>query len=1255
MVKWFGSKGAQGKAVAEPQSAIRVSWDRSGVRFHPQPALAAWLDAPAAYAQDVDLALLLRQLVDEGFAAAADGQAFMDWESIYQVASSTAHAGALPILKLPAQQSWRPILASAGGLADEDFSIRIEGWIGPAGERIPGAVQLLGAAASRDGADSLLPEAAWRAVEAIAEMRAQRGTKRTHEQNKQDWSRVRRLALLAGAELSGFLSKTVVLTPERIDIELRKGASGAQDMVEILPGFDGAPGRWLEVFDRIGPVQDRYEIPDGSGMVHVLLSDDAKAVLSEIHRLPGRRIAGARAEAFLRNPFATLGPAAERVIDPQQFERAREDAGIVFAKFSAVIVEDQSGYPCDVGLLVEEVFEGKLVAETVKFEAPDELQAFIAKLDARISAGAQCCHWQGFDLEILGDTPDQLAKLKFALDRISQPRKIKATDIFDLSLYSERIGGFGVEKPYYSPFISKKSDEAGWVPENIDLGLWFTNAKGEAVAIALDGRDLEKFRKDVEQAEAEKREAFSFPGCPQPVPTGWAKEALDTLGRVKDEVKGGAYDPAKGKPERRAIGRKGLVVKPNVDGLDYEERRGKLAGSSGPANLPTRIREGVELKEHQLTGLAWLQKMWGHSPSACRGALLADDMGLGKTIQLLSFMAALIESEPGVDPFLVVAPVSLLDNWKAEIEKFFVDGTMDVLTLYGTNLASKRAPKSSFDEGLLESGSPKLLAPGWLGSAQVVLTTYETLRDLEFSLAAQKWSVMVCDEAQKIKNPNAMVTRAAKKQNARLKIACTGTPVENTLADLWCLFDFVQPGLLGSLKDFGGKYRRPIEAEGDAEAEARVAELRELIEPQKLRRTKAEVAKDLPRKILNEGCRKLPLSPRQRALYADAVAQFKSRGPAPASSLQSPLGLLQYLRRLCSDPRPPGHIATSDEPVDAVKRASPKMDWMLRRLKEIEASGSGDKVIVFCEFRDLQRVIQRAIAEVFGFVPDVINGDTSTESGSSGSRQARINAYQESPGFKVIVLSPLAVGFGVNIQAANHVIHYTRTWNPAKEDQATDRAYRIGQKKDVHVYYPVVVGGDFMTFDEKLDLLLERKRTLSHDMLNGSGDISPADFADIESPGGGSPFSEELFAPTDVGSLAPEAFETFCALLWSKQGFAKTIKTPKTGDGGVDVVAINGNQGALIQCKSSGVDGKELGWEAIKDVAAGAAAYAARYPGVCFELIAATNRRFNQPARQQASLLKVRLVERDDLIAMLERHPTKRGELDRFAMAGWSA
>ncbi len=451
------------------------------------------------------------------------------------------------------------------------------------------------------------------------------------------------------------------------------------------------------------------------------------------------------------------------------------------------------------------------------------------------------------------------------------------------------------------------------------------------------------------KAQEEKRESFTFSGCPKPVPVAWATAALETLGKAQEDVGKRSFAPKSPASRNRTSERRGLVVKANVDTLDYQEHRGSLSPSGEPPRLPSSLLPGVSLKDHQLTGVAWLQHLWRMSPSACRGALLADDMGLGKTIQLLTFIAAAIEHEPKIDPFLMVAPVSLLENWKEEIFKFFAPGTMDVLTLYGPALAQKRVPKRELEAELVNAGATRLLAPGWLGSAQVVLTTYETLRDLEFSLARQRWSAMICDEAQKIKNPNALVTRAAKKQNARLKVACTGTPVENTLTDIWCLFDFVQPGLLGALKEFGQRYRKPIEAETNEEKE-RIEELRALIEPQKLRRTKAEVAKDLPKKIEVESCRALPISDRQRSYYADAIATFRGgEKSGRGTGLQSPLGLLQYLRRLCSDPRPHGQVSTDLEPVADIERRSPKMSWLVGQLRVIESRA--EKAIIFWVLR----------------------------------------------------------------------------------------------------------------------------------------------------------------------------------------------------------------------------------------------------------------------------------------------------------------
>lgn len=1206
---------------------------------------------PSRFGSERELAAFLLQAEDEGIARIEGDTVFLEWSGVFRLMESPAHAESFPLLGLPAVEPWRPVLASSGSLTDEGFSIHLAGWRAPDGSSPKGDAIVDGAVLRAAGRTILLTRSAWETAEAVFAFRRERqGVGGSPDANRRAWAFVRSKAVSAGADLSDFLAKTVVLTPERLDIWLRKADVLAGNVVEVMPGFEGQPARWIEMFDRLGQIPERYDIPDGEGMTHVLITPEVRTVLREIKRMSGRRVAGDRAEAFVRNPFAALGPDASKVVNPEQFEQARDDAGISLARFTTHVRRDAHGYPFETGLLIEESVGGEIRGELVRFEGTADLSKFLEKLESRIATGSHCCHWEGYDLEILGDTQGQADALRAVLADMERPQGVSASEVLDLSRYSERVEGFGVEKPYYSPFIARKSGDEGWFPENVEFGVLYTpEGGGETVAVSLDDENMAAFREEINKAKSEGRETFDFPGCPKPIPVAWAEETLGTFSAAANDLGKGKFDPESEKEKVRAKKRKGLVVKPNVDILDYEERRGSLTPPVDELPAPpVSLRQGMSLKEHQIWGVTWLLHLWSRSPVECRGALLADDMGLGKTLQLLSFMACALQRDPTADPFLVVAPVSLLENWAEEIDRFFEPDTFRVLTLYGDALSRKRLPKDAVDAELAGQGITRLLRRDWLGNANVVLTTYETLRDLEFSLASQKWSAMVCDEAQKIKNPNAMVTRAAKKQNARFKIACTGTPVENTLTDIWCLFDFVQPGLLGALKDFGERYRKPIEAETEEEM-ARVEELRSIIEPQKLRRTKAEVAKDLPRKIEVPECRSLPLSDRQRALYADAVGSFRNR--AGGEGISSHLGLLQYLRRLCSDPRHPGMFATDTTPVAEIERHSPKMAWMVKALSTIR--DRGEKAIVFCEFRDLQRTLQRVVSERFGFTPDVINGDTSACSASANSRQKRIKAFQEGRGFGVIILSPLAVGFGVNIQAANHVIHFTRTWNPAKEDQATDRAYRIGQTKDVFVYYPVVVAEDFLTFDAKLDTLLEWKRDLSTDMLNGTGDLRPSDFGDLGAPDGGNAFGDEFITPDDLGSLDGDAFEAFCALLWSKMGYRKTRRTPKSGDGGVDVVAISGKAGVLIQCKSSSVEGRELGWEAVKDVVAGAAGYAARFPGVKFSLAAVTNRRFNGTARVQAAVNHVELIDFDGLAERLSETPVKRGELASHFFEGW--
>jgi hypothetical protein len=1071
------------------------SYHSAGLSFVPESRRVDWLSDPFDKFACEELASFLSQLEEQGVADATDGEVLIAWRQVYQIQNSPEYGSSYPLLKLPPVSALRPSLASHGSFSDPDFSIFISGWVGPGGVPLMENPRIAGAVIATNQQEALLEREAWETLTAVAAFHQRKPDERTAESNRACWSKIRKHAKAAKAQLSHFLESTVVITPDELTIDLRKTEIGGGKVVEVLPNFQGQPPGWLQTFDRFAQVRERYEVAHGEGLTHVVIEGEVQTVLQEIKRMPLRRITGERAEAFLRNPFASLGPDAGKVINAAQFEQARERAGISFARFTAQLGHDGPDAELKVNLLIEEGNPG--CSQVLPFADPSELEQFIAKVEERIGREAQCCPWHGYELEILGDTPDQLATLRDALKRWRVEKAYKPSEIFDLSCYSERVEGFGLEKPYYLPFIARKTDAEGWFPDNVIFGVQYTPDGSDApVAMTLSVENIQQFEQALEKAKQEKQAEFLPPGFPKPIAVEQAEAMVATFKQAEQDVLTSKIDPEDA-VIRLTAKRNGLIIKPNVEQVDYAEPGGDLTiPVKVEPFLPLGLRRNASLLQHQRDGVAWLQHLWSRSPGACRGALLADDMGLGKTLQVLTFIAWCLEQDPAIDPILVVAPVSLLENWKEEIDKFFAPGTLSLLTLYGPALREKRLPRTAIQEELLHAGIARLLIRGWLGSANVVLTTYETLRDLEFSLARQKWSVMICDEAQKIKTPNAMVSRAAKKQNARFKIACTGTPVENTLTDLWCLFDFIQPGLLGSLKDFGERYRRPIEAETDEE-KARVEELRKRIAPQTLRRTKAEVARDLPRKIVESGCRSLLISERQRFYYGEALAEFKRGDGAGAfSSLRNHLGLLLYLRTVCSDPRPPGPGLFKLLPLVDVERYSPKMRWMLTELLRIQAKA--EKVIVFCEFKELQRTIQHAIVERLGLVADIINGDCSAAGERTDNRQKRIERFQKKPGFGVIILSPLAVGFGVNIQAANHVIHFTRTWNPAREDQATDRAYRIGQARDVFVYYPVVMAEDFVTFDEKLDQLLEMKRKLSQDMLNGCGDIGPSDFSDLK-------------------------------------------------------------------------------------------------------------------------------------------------------------
>lgn len=1224
---WFSSFGPEG---------VRISRDHGAFRLE-----GALLEG------------FLAQLKDDGLAYDDGNDILLPWDSLYLAIDQGGYAGLEEVLKLPAYNTGRPVLNHRGGLTDPDFAIYLSGWMDDQGAVKP--VELNGPILQGYPDSSLMTAPQWALVREVVSFARRPEEQRTERVHRLSWARIRHLASAAEADMADFLWRTVVLSPDRLKFDLRKARIGESNVIEIAPLFEGAPDEWLLVFDRSNEVKERYDLPTDHGIVQVMISEAVGQVLREIKRMPGRRATGARAQAFIMNPYAVLGEGAKEAIDEAEFERARIDAGLGYERFTPLIERSVDGHPTRVGLLIERADLSGLTEGTERWLTDDELRSFIRQLEVALDKGFQLMGWEGYDLELLGDASAHLALLKAALaDRSGSATTITYAQVHDLSNYSERIEDIGIEEPYYSPYIAKAKDEEGWFPANV-VPLIAVNATkdGEPVTVPVSDEALTELREASARARLEGREEIDVPWLPKPLPIGEAEHLLRTFDKVLDEVGKSEFEPGvgTGAAPSKPVKRKTLIIRPNITDVDYEEvRREALLALPVDPEMPRSLRPGFALLPHQVRGLAWLQHLYGQrSEHNVRGALLADDMGLGKTFQLLAFMAWLAERDPNIGPMLVVAPVSLLENWKEEADKFITEGALPMLMAYGNTLSALRVPRAEVDERLRnEDGLVNFLRPGWVGNAKVVLTTYETLRDLEFSFATVKWSFMVCDEAQKIKNPAAMVTRAAKKQNAGFKIACTGTPVENTLADLWCLFDFIQPGLLGALNDFGNRYRRPIEAKTEEE-KRRVEELRMRIAPQILRRTKADVATDLKSKVTDGSCRELKLSPVQRQLYAKAIEDFRRRNePGALSPFKNHLGLLHYLRLICTDPRRYGLTAFIAEPLDQYRAKAPKLDWLIGQLQKIRRQD--EKAIIFCEFREIQRLLQHYIHEAFQYRPDIINGDTAAAASHMASRQKRIKVFQERKGFGVLILSPTAVGFGVNIQAANHVIHYTRTWNPAKEDQATDRAYRIGQTKDVHVYYPVVKADDFSTFDVKLDQLLTAKRALAEDMLNGSGDLAPGDFkiADVVPPGSAEGVDEHVDLETAL-RMDWRYFEGLAAALWFKQGYTTTCYcTPAANDNGVDVVAIAGDRGVLVQTKSSSIVGTRLGWEVVKDLVAGEAFYQRKHPGVQFRRLGMTNQYWNDKAMEHAALNNVELVDQPALERLLKEHKVSMSDIERM-------
>jgi non-specific serine/threonine protein kinase len=444
------------------------------------------------------------------------------------------------------------------------------------------------------------------------------------------------------------------------------------------------------------------------------------------------------------------------------------------------------------------------------------------------------------------------------------------------------------------------------------------------------------------------------------------------------------------------------------------------------------------------------------------GVCLADDMGLGKTIQVLALLLLRKRRARGDEPpHLLVAPASLLANWQAEIERF------------APSLTTLLAHPSGMPARELAD-----LASADLRGTDLVMTTYGTLARAE-ALRTRDWSLVVLDEAQAIKNPGARQTQAVKALKAHARIALTGTPVENRLGDLWSIYDFLDPGLLGSAREFSAFVKRL--ASGPEES---YAPLRRLIQPYMLRRLKTDrsIVADLPDKTeVKAFCL---LSGRQAALYQKTVDELERTIAGLAQGIERRGLVLAYLMRfkqICNHPAHWLGEGTWDE------AGSGK----LARLREIvePVTAKHEKMLVFTQFREATEPLAAFLGDLFGRPGLVLHGSTPVR-----ARGGLVRRFQEDPSAPFFVLSVKAGGSGLNLMAASHVVHFDRWWNPAVEDQATDRAYRIGQHRNVLVHKLVCRG----TVEERIDRLIEDKQAMARGVLEGGAERLLTEMSDKE-------------------------------------------------------------------------------------------------------------------------------------------------------------
>ena len=643
----------------------------------------------------------------------------------------------------------------------------------------------------------------------------------------------------------------------------------------------------------------------------------------------------------------------------------------------------------------------------------------------------------GIPLDEVEESPDFNPDLALDLEPVE-----KFLEDFDIRLYGDRVIGVevdGAELP--------STDSA----RTTSLGDW--SGKESASAPATEAAD-----------------------CAAATHTDSEPDVDDPKGPEQTETGGTTPDPEASSVDTSAEGTS-QTSESRIQGTSSTER---TTAKSGKARLVTIDNDEeteflIESREHlqrrfedfgapelfdgelrkpfQTEGYAWLRELHDMDDA---GGLLADDMGMGKTVQVIALLSHLARNE-SLRPALLVVPKSTLQNWQNEIDKFCkVD-----LDCY-EHLGGQRKRSANAIE-----------------KHDIVLTTYSTLRNDQLTLGEIRFSVMICDEAQKIKNYTTGQATACRAMNAGLRLALTATPVENGLIELWAILDFCQPGRLDSMASFKERFVEPIESADIETQDSASVQLLKRMDPHYIRRTKTQYLGDeLPDKLMVPNA--VSMTDVQRHKYDQVLDWYHSEEG-------SAFGAINAMLRICAHPDaikvdtekkiglPPRPISdVLNNPEEIVERSG-KFQFIVKKLREIQQQG--ERAILFSRQRTIQLMLKAVASHLFGLHSYLINGQI-----PAADRQSIVDEFNQSKGFNIIVLSPRAAGVGINVTGANHVFHVTREWNPAVEDQATDRAYRIGQKRDVYVYVPTTEYPDneYQTMDQHLHQLLEEKRGIAN-------------------------------------------------------------------------------------------------------------------------------------------------------------------------------